>query len=481
LVCLGVNIALPFLQPGGGEAVPSLALFIGRFHPMVLHMPIGFVALAAMVEIGRLPFLRGLAGEISLHLTTFLLLCSTLAATVTTICGWLLSFSGGYDEKLLNAHFNAGIATAIALAVALALQTAAPVGRLSAAYRVVFLAACLFITVAGHKGSELTHGETYLTEYAPNFVRKMLGLPPLADPTATPPASEKEVYLGVIQPIFDQKCTSCHGASKSKGGLRLDSFEHAKKGGDDGPGFVANNPAKSPILHRIQLPASDDDHMPPTGKPQLTPNEIALVAWWINAGAPEKGPLSSFNPPAELVSSLGAEAAPQNSADQKQAAVEVEKSLTSVRENLKGSIKAIVPGEKSLQYVAGGDYAVVDDSQIARLAPIAAQIRLLDLNRAAITDASAPAIAAMTNLDSLSLQGTKIGDATIEAISALPNLTVINIYGTKVTDTGLAALAKLPKLRALYLWQTPTTPEGEKKLLEAKPGLQIFGEKPPQT
>ena len=52
--------ALPFLQVGDGTSVPELALFLGRFHPTVLHLPIALLLLALLLELIRLPALRRL-------------------------------------------------------------------------------------------------------------------------------------------------------------------------------------------------------------------------------------------------------------------------------------------------------------------------------------------------------------------------------------------------------------------------------------
>ena len=40
----------------------------------------------------------------------------------------------------------------------------------------------------------------------------------------------------------------CHGEGKSKGGLRMDSYDLLMKGGKDGPVIVAGNPEKSVLL-----------------------------------------------------------------------------------------------------------------------------------------------------------------------------------------------------------------------------------------
>ena len=60
------------------------------------------------------------------------------------------------------------------------------------------------------------------------------------------------------------------------------------------------------ITKRLQLPPEDEDHMPPEGKPQPSPEEIAFLQWWINAGAPTNQPASSLNPPEPIAHFLGA-------------------------------------------------------------------------------------------------------------------------------------------------------------------------------
>ena len=50
--------ALPFLQVGDGTSLPKLSLFLGRFHPTLLHLPIALLLLALLLELIRLPRLR---------------------------------------------------------------------------------------------------------------------------------------------------------------------------------------------------------------------------------------------------------------------------------------------------------------------------------------------------------------------------------------------------------------------------------------
>ena len=87
-----------------------------------------------------------------------------------------------------------------------------------------------------------------------------------------------------IAPLFTQRCTECHGDKKSKAGLRLDSLELVLKGAKSGPVVVPGKAQESGLVTSISHPADHEDIMPPKGKP-LTPEQIALVSAWINAGA----------------------------------------------------------------------------------------------------------------------------------------------------------------------------------------------------
>src|SRR3954466_4894989 len=55
-----------------------------------------------------------------------------------------------------------------------------------------------------------------------------------------------------IRPVLAAECYECHGSEKQKGGLRLDSREALRKGGDTAPGVVPGDPAKSLLLGAIK-------------------------------------------------------------------------------------------------------------------------------------------------------------------------------------------------------------------------------------
>ena len=54
-----------------------------------------------------------------------------------------------------------------------------------------------------------------------------------------------------VRPLLAKSCFSCHGETKQKGGLRLDSRSAAMKGGDDGPIILPGNGADSPLVQAV--------------------------------------------------------------------------------------------------------------------------------------------------------------------------------------------------------------------------------------
>ena len=102
------------------------------------------------------------------------------------------------------------------------------------------------------------------------------GLPCVADDAVVD-------YARDVKPILHERCYSCHGALKQEGGLRLDTVELARKGGDGGAAVVPKDLAASHMIARISA-ADESTRMPPEGKP-LTAEQISLITRWIESGA----------------------------------------------------------------------------------------------------------------------------------------------------------------------------------------------------
>ncbi len=89
-------------------------------------------------------------------------------------------------------------------------------------------------------------------------------------------------YLKDIKPVLQQRCLSCHGALRQKGGLRLDTAHLLRKGSHQG--IVANpsHPETSPLLARVTT-HDPDERMPPDGGP-LSAEQVAALRQWIAEG-----------------------------------------------------------------------------------------------------------------------------------------------------------------------------------------------------
>jgi uncharacterized membrane protein len=273
--------------------------FLGKLHPLFVHLPIGFLLLLAALEwLALRPGAKDLAAA-----NRIILLLTIPAALASVGCGWLLAADGRYDATALFWHRWLG--TAVALAT-IALWVIRQRGWLTA-YRRCLLATVLLLTIASHFGGTLTHGNDFLAW-------------PKSRPTPTEPLTEAQlltqpVYATVIQPIFDKYCVSCHGEQKSKAGLRMDSAAHVAKGGDSGSLFDPPGAEYSLLGNRLSLPENDDDHMPPEGKPQLSAAQLAVVKWWLDAGAKtDATPLAELKPTPEILRHIQAATAAPSSA-----------------------------------------------------------------------------------------------------------------------------------------------------------------------
>lgn len=284
------------------EASFDLVRFLGSFHPLLVHLPIGFLVLAVVFEfLALLPRLR--------HLTTANRAVLTLAIPATAAsaaCGWWMAEEGGYNKELLAWHRWGGVALAALLPVLLILHW----NEARRAYWVGLILASALLGATGHYGGSLTHGSDFLARHAPPQLKPWLGGKPARPRPAEPPSSTAPasstvttesapaavpadpaaaptgapVYESTIAPLLDTYCNACHGPEKDKGGLRLDTLEAILKGGDSGPSLVAGDASRSLLIERLRLPEDDDEHMPPEGKRQPTADEVAVLAWWIDAG-----------------------------------------------------------------------------------------------------------------------------------------------------------------------------------------------------
>jgi hypothetical protein len=112
---------------------------------------------------------------------------------------------------------------------------------------------------------------------------------------ATPPSAEGiDFFETHIRPVLVERCYECHSAQAKvlQGGLRLDSAERLRAGGDSGPVVAPNKPEDSLLISALRYESLE---MPPTGK--LPDKVINDFVKWIALGAPDPRSESSTDKP----------------------------------------------------------------------------------------------------------------------------------------------------------------------------------------
>jgi uncharacterized membrane protein len=196
--------------------------FLGRFHPLVVHLPIGFLVLAFIFECASLiPKYKKLKGAVPATL-----LLGALFAAIACVTGFFLKQEGGYEEGIVDLHQVLGIATAAFAFFLLFLRKAirkqvADTRKRKKIRVALFVPLMLLLSLTGHWGGSLTHGEDYLSFGGDEETE---AADPMAEIKTIALRDSAVLYRDVIQPLLEARCYSCHSSKKQKGQLRLDGI-----------------------------------------------------------------------------------------------------------------------------------------------------------------------------------------------------------------------------------------------------------------
>ncbi|MBL0743532.1 c-type cytochrome domain-containing protein [Chryseolinea lacunae] len=449
-----------------------LTQIFGRFHPLLVHLPIGILIIGFLFEClafwNTYRMLRR-----AVQPTLFL---GALSAIISAVSGFFLSREGGYDDRLLMLHQNFGIATAafatLLFFVRKSVVTYFPDKKRRRIVRIFMYAPLMgLLSITGHLGGSMTHGEDYL--FAPPAQDEKTATPSVKI-TSIAAADSAVLYADVIEPILEAKCYSCHSSAKQKGQLRLDSEEHIRKGGKHGEVLVRGVADSSSLYGRLMLPLEDEKHMPPNEKPQLSSSEIALVQAWVEDGASFNKRIGSFQQHDRIKGYL---AALLTHPDKDESIPECDVSAAddnAVRALTSRGVLILPVGEESHYLsVSFVNARNTGDADLQTLLPLKQQIVWLNLSRSKITDEGLKTVAQLSGIRQLQLEYTAVGDAGLNHLTSLEQLRLLNVVGTKVTDAGVASLSPLTNLKKLFLYQTTVTAEGIRKFQSSTPAVIV--------
>jgi Planctomycete cytochrome C len=439
-VSLGFSLlllSLPWLVRLDGHPHADWQQFLGRFHPLAVHLPIGLLVLVPLLEVAGTvrPALRETAG--------FVLALAFAGCLVALALGFILAYGSGTAGTGVTRHLWGGVVLTIVVLLCLLARPEGKTHGAGYAYPTLLVLMLVALVWTTHQGGSLTHGSNYLTQYMPAGMKRVLAV-------GSAPSSAS-FFAKHIHPILDANCASCHGEGQAKGGLRMDSYESLMNGGQDGRVIVAGSAARSLLFQRITLPADHKKFMPAEGRPPLHSEEIRWIRAWIDQGA------------SPTLTRL--------------AGVTIREELPEVPMEPVGDYSALVPeigkmdegqGAKLRQVSARPSDGLIlftvdaastfDDAQLAQFQKFAPYIVEAELGRTAVTDASFDTLKQFTHLRALHLEETKISGAGLPKLASLSHLTYLNLSGTQVTSASAASLNAIRTLRHVYLYNTPAEP-----------------------
>lgn len=457
---------------GGPSTMDTLLRIAGRTHPILVHFPIAMVLAAAMIETIRAMVRRPAPARTSIHMLGI----GVIAAAAAIGSGWL---NGDYENHASQAdtmelHRWIGIGGGVvALLAFLAGLSASRSRRLLLAFRALLLVAAGAIGFAGHLGGSMVYGEGYVLAPLKMGAEPPRSEPPSGDDTREPRAGSAwgAVTAGPVSfdrdvlPIFEARCVECHGPSRARASLRLDSLDRAI---DSEPWVLSiGEPQRSDLIARVRMDQSEDGAMPPKGE-RLTASEIALIEAWIVSLARDEsddGSASHGESTMPASSTLGGDATldenhpPPTNPDALAWSADQVNALQSLRSR-GARIEPLSADSDLLDANLSMMSPVCDGDALAMLGPIVRHVERLSLSGSDLASGDLGVINGAESLRSLILDRTGIDDSVAVMLASLPSLETLVVTGTRFGDQGLQELANSATLRRVYAAGSRVTEAG---------------------
>lgn len=437
-----------------------LKQLLGRLHPLLVHLPIGFIILGLLLQwydrkkaeyVKVIPLIYFWAG---------------ISAVLACITGYFQYQGEGYTFDSVKLHLWSGIATALFSFLMYAkLKELKTVDFLSKipllGLSVIFF---ILISFTGHQGGNITHGEDYLIEPLPNSIKSALGFETYEEKKIVlndENWQDAMLYEDVIKLIINNKCLSCHSSKKSKGDLLLNSEEGILKGGENGEIIVQENPGESQLFSRLVLPKDDEDHMPPKDKTQPSKEEIKLIETWVANGNPFDKSIGELDLPKELFLPFF----PQKLDDDHPAIEIIAASQDSINKIEQTGIHVdLISKASNFLNVSCINKPTFSNSDFKTLIPIKEQIASLDLGGTRVTDSIFSKLAMLPNLTVLKLDNTSVTGQGISLLDSQEHLKSINLTSSKFEGQYLQVFSNFKKLKKVHLYNTNVDTNGVKTL-----------------
>ncbi|MDO5978390.1 c-type cytochrome domain-containing protein [Flavivirga spongiicola] len=444
--------------------------FFGRFHALIVHLPIGFIILAVIFEC--LVWKKKIDLKLAI---SYALLIGASFGVIAVVLGLMLASDGGYNIDTLSLHKWTGIATTIVAFLLFFLSKKKDtVVWVKKIYPVIIALIMILLSVAGHYGGNLTHGSNYLFEHAPASIRAIAGIKPVRERVTN--LDSALVYEDVIHVIFEKKCNVCHNNDKAKGDLLLVDSESILKGGENGKVVIAGDASKSELYRRITLDPHHKEFMPTEGRTPLTNEETLLIKWWIDEGVSFDKKVVELNLTDRIKDYL------------QDVGIGLKKSfieslnLSEVDNKILDSIRAegfkikTVTNRSTLLEVNYPIYnkEPLNEGKLDVLLRAKENITWLNFSGIPIQENLISKIGQLENLTELRVNNSKLTNEAIKYLTQLKHLEYLNVYGNPISNASVESFQKLTKLKKLYLWKTNISEESMLKIKDSLPQVTII-------
>jgi len=454
-----LNVLLIFLLLVEDKVqLPVFLQVTGRMHPLVLHFPLVLLFVGILLEVlTRQKSFQHPAAE---KITSYIFYLFAISAALTALFGFFLYKEGSYLGDEINQHKWTGTVVSI-LAILIVWLKEKPWVKY---YYTVLGVSSVILIVAGHLGSEVTHGKGFLTEPIRNHRQLRL--------VSIEHADSAIVFRDVIQPILNEKCLNCHNANRAKNDLILTDYEGILNGGETGDAVVAGNAQKSLLYKYVVLPMSDSLHMPPKEKLQLDREEIKLIGWWINNGAKDNEKYVSLPKVDSIETIMQSRFQPKKGID-----------LLDIPFVDQEEIKALNNPYRTVQQISAtkpyvavflGSKKDFSDKDLEELKDVRNQVVSIDIGNSNVKDDDLKNLKQFPHVQKLHLQNIAIGDEGIKYLKDLRYLDVLNISGTKVSGKTLEEVSGWKNLKKLYVYNTTVSEDTVESVRKSRPELAVY-------
>lgn len=458
-ILFALNIFIIFFLFFGDQIViPQWLQPVGRLHPLILHFPIVVLIMAMTLEFFR--FKARLKVERLYHeFTTYLWLTGALFAAVTAIMGLFLAKEPGYDGDTLQWHKWLGVSVVFASSVIYKYRDATWYSQ--AVARGATAVTIMALVVAGHFGADITHGDNFVLAPVWHPEKKLV------------PVEKALVFRDVVQPIFQNKCISCHNPDKIKGGLMLIDEQSVLKGGKDGKLIVPGQPQLSLLLQRIHLPDEEKKHMPPAGKPQLTADEQRLLFLWIKGNAEFNKKVTDLPAKDSLRMLASTYLQPSGATEEHYDFAAADPKLIKKLNNNYRVIYPVATGSPALG-VNIYNIKTYSPKVLSELSDVKKQVISLDLDKMPVKDADLKTIAQFENLRTLNLNFTDVTGAALKDLAPLKYLATLSLAGTQLNPEAIGQISQLKSLKKITLWDTGLADAEIQNLQKANKNIEFI-------